>query len=195
MSRFDQDVVGVLRRPRRTLAALAELRAPVVGLYAVLMLAGTYSVFCLLLWSQGHAPSRPGALGLIAAEGYYLFQAALMPLLFPVLWLVFSGVVHLVARGLGGRGAIRAGLTALGFAYAVPLTVAYVLPDLLAFLVFGFEAMVLGMRVYGPLALLWTLGLSTVAAKAAYKLPTPRAAAAVCVGFIAQGVLGGIFIR
>jgi len=177
------------------MAALAKARAPAGGLFAVLTLAGTYSAFCLVLWAGGHAPSRPGAFGLIPAENYYLAQAAFLPLLFPILWLILGGVAHLFARAMGGRGALRAGLAALGFAYGAPLTLAYVLPDLLIFLTLGFDAMVLGMLLYGPVALGWTLGLCTLAVRESYRLATGPAFVAVFAGFIAQGILGGLFIR
>ena len=195
MSRFDRELVGAVVRPRSTMAALAEARAPAGGLFAVLTLAGTYSTFCLVLWASGHAPSRPGAFGLIPAEGYYLAQAAFLPLLFPLLWLILGGAAHVVARAMGGRGDLRAGLAALGFAYGAPLTLAYVLPDLLVFLVFGFDAMVTGMRLYGPLALGWTLWLCTVAVRESYRMGTGPAAVAVFAGFVAQGIVGGLFIR
>jgi hypothetical protein len=181
-------------RPGRALADLAARRGPGVGLAAMLVLAGCYSGLCLLLWSGGHAPSRPGLLPVDAGD-YYLAQAAALPLLFPALWLLYAALAHGLCRALGGRGTLRDALGVLGIAYALPVTAAYVLPDIAAYLLAGFDGLVVGMRYYGPAALLGALWLSAAGLSATHRLPTGRAAVAATVAFLLQAVAGGTILR
>ena len=178
---------------RAHLGHLAERERVGLGAAWVLALGVLHALFCLLLDAGGHAPSR--VLLPIPRERYYLAQAAFVLPLYLGLWLLAGLSAHSLARALGGRGKLRGTLAAMGPAYAAPLIVAFVLPDLLLFALLGFEALGRAMRVYAPLAALLALAACALAVEAGARVEKGRAALAAFGGLLLQALVGGAFLR
>ena len=186
-------LLDLLRRPRATLVQVARRGALRDGLAPVLCLGALYAGFALLLHLGGHAPSV--TLVPIPRERYYLWQSAFVAPLFVALWLVYGGVAHGLARLSGGKGAPGATLAVIGIGYAIPLTLLFVVPDLLVYLVAGHGALGKAMRVYAPLAVIGCVALSAAGLREAHGLARARAAAIALAGFVAQAAVGGILLR
>jgi hypothetical protein len=131
----------------------AQLR---LGLLPVQLAAIPWSLLCLELADAGHRPSAPSPF-----SDPYAIQALALPLLLGLQWLltwllVFS---RCVMRGLQ----IDAGRMAqhLGACLGLPILLAFVLPDYIAYRTGGFETMAAITPATGLLCLL-LIGLSGV---------------------------------
>jgi len=184
---------GLLVRPRATLGAIASEAAVWAAARSVLTCGGVWAGFCLLLWRDGHAPSR--VLVPLPSANYYLAQALFVVPLLLVCWAVLSVVAHFLARALGGRGALRATFATLGASYAVPLLLAFVLPDLVVYASFGFEALGKLVRVTGIVLVAWELMLATWAVEVVHGLRRRRALPVALVALSFQAALGATFLR
>lgn len=156
--RLGAHVVRVLLSPRATLRALASETSARSGASAVALLGFAWGLLLALLWSRGHSPSF--VLVPIPRDVYYLVQALAMVPLSSALWWLSSEIAHRICRAAGGTGGEAGTRAALGFAYAAPMLAAHVLPELVAFLAFGFDAMAKVGRVTLGLASLWVWALS-----------------------------------
>ncbi len=187
-----ETLLGALVRPARTFQGLRDAPSARGGAGAVALTAMGWGGLSLLLWAAG----REARFVLVPLSGhdYYLVQGVVMLPLLTILWWVFAAVAHAVASRLGGQGPRPGTLTALGFAYALPLGL-HVGAELVAYLFFGFEALARVARVSMPLAALWVAALSVVALKVLHGLSAPRATAAALVGLLAQLALGAPLLR
>lgn len=193
MWRLFRLIARVVLSPRSTLDTLAVRPDPRQAAGAVLLFAVTYSAFCWLLWLGGHQPSR--VLLAIPRDDYYFWQGLILPPLFLLLWLIFAFTVHGLVRVAGGRGGWASTLTVTGFSYGPPLLLGFVLPDLLVYLVAGFEHLAVGMRFYAPLAVLWVIVLAAWGLARAHRLSLWRTGAIAWLAFVIQAAIGGIFVR
>jgi hypothetical protein len=146
-----------------------------------------------VLHLAGHAP-RAGIPGL-GREGHYLRQALFVVPLYIVLFWLGGLVAHAVARRFSGLGSRDASLAIFGVAYAVPMTVLFLIPDVAVFLTLGFGAMGKAMRWYAPVAALACVWLGAVGLSRAHNIGTGRAALASLAGFVVQALVGGFFLR
>jgi hypothetical protein len=152
-----------------------------------------WALFCLLLWSGGHAPSR--VLLPLPRESYYLFQAAVViPVLFGSWWLA-SRVAHRVATALGGSGTLPDCAEGLALSLAPPIALLVVVPDVVVYLAWGFGALGRLIRVTAPLSGVLTLVLATRAMRRAHALGSGRAFVAGAAGVVTQALLGGAVLR
>lgn len=191
--RLGAHVLGILFRPRATLRVLAAQRSTRPGASAIALLGVGWTALLLLLWAGGHAPSV--VLLPIPRGDYYLAQGlAMMPLL-TALWWLSSQIAHRLARAAGGTGSEGGARSALGFAYAAPMLIAHVVPELVAYLAGGFETMALVGRFTLAVAALWVLALSTAALRVTHGVRVPVALGAAFVGLLAQALVGGVVIR
>ena len=166
------------------------------GRAAMLVLGVAHGAFSLLLYLSGHAP-RFGVPGL-ARSHHYLLQAFFAVPLFLLLWWVGGSVAHAVARRVappGGEDKRAASLAVFGVAYAVPMTLLFIVPDIAVHLAFGFSAIGKAMRYYAPLAALGCLALGTMGFSRAHHLSTRAALLSAFAGFLVQGILGSFFLR
>lgn len=185
--------LGMVVAPGRTLDRIAG--APVLGA-AVLVVVSTallWSALCVVLWSGGHSPSRP--LVPIAPQSYYLAQALWLVPAVVVGWTIVGGTCHGLARRLGGSGTLRSTFACAGFAYAVPLACLLVVPDLVAYLLFGFGALGKVVRVSGLLLVGAEWALCARAVMAAHGLAPGRAVPIALLGLVAQAVVIGPILR
>ncbi|MFW6049768.1 MAG: hypothetical protein ACODAU_01265 [Myxococcota bacterium] len=163
------------------------------GLLAVLAAGAAWAALCLVLAADDHAPSV--SLVPIPRARYYLAQASFVVPVLLVQWGVCVGVARTVARRLGGAGAVRPLANGLGLALGLPLLSLFVVPDLIAYAVAGFEALGPLVRVTAPLAFVATSVLATGAVRLAHGLGVGRALVAALAGVLAQAVLGGMLLR
>ena len=191
--RLAASFVAVLLRPRSALSALTRDPSARSGASAIALLGIAWSALLILLWSGGHAPSF--VLLPIAPESYYVLQALVMLPLLTGLWWIHSEVAHRLCRAAGGSGAEGGVRTALGFAYAAPMLVAHVLPELVAYAAGGWTLIAMVGRVSLPLASLWVWALSAAALRVAHRVSLPVAIGASLAGLVLQAIAGGLVIR
>jgi hypothetical protein len=157
MASFLDNYLGTLRRPGRTFAALAEDDVVWPGAAAVASAALVYSVFVLWMYLAGHEPSFTG--NPIPAETYYLWQAILLPPWLLLSWAVAATVAYGLSRMFGSESTWTQNASPLGFAFAIPLTWAYLVPEMVVFGLYGHDALTTAMVYTGPIAVLWWLFL------------------------------------
>lgn len=185
---------GTVVAPRATLRALAEARALRLGLALVVLSAGVHALFSALLAVAGHQPSV--ALLPIPRARYYLAQAFFVIPVELAAWAAHGWVAAVLGRRLfGGRGDLSGCLAALGAAQAVPMLFAFLLPDLVVYLGFGFGALGPAMRWYAPVAAVWSLVLAVLAVAAAHRMGAGRALALGTLALLVRVAITGTFVR
>jgi hypothetical protein len=190
---FLQTCGALLLRPETTLRALAAQASVRAGAAAMGIFGLAYAGFVLALYLRGHRPTFTG--NPIPAASYYLWQALFLPPLLLALWWLYGAVAQGLCRLAGGTGSRRATLATLGFAYAVPMTLGYVLPDVLVFAVQGHGALAGAMRWYAPVALVWSLALAALALRAVHGIGLVRTVPTALAAFVLQALVGGTLIR
>lgn len=190
--RLGANVLGVLFRPRHTLAALSAQASARPGASAIALLGVFWTALSLLLWNGGHAPRA--VLLPIPAEHYYLAQGFFVLPLLTGLWWVHAEIAHRLARAAGGTGEEAGTRAALGFAYAAPMLL-HVLAELGAYLALGFEGLSLVARASMPIAALWVWILSAAALRIGHRVSTPAAIGAAFAGLVVQAALGALVLR
>jgi hypothetical protein len=152
-----------------------------------------WALLCAWLALEGHAPSV--TLVPIPRESYYAAQALFVVPVVLAQYAVLGSVAHAMARALGGSGQRRATFAWLGPAFALPILLVLVIPDVLVLATAGFDALAALVRVTVPLLALTTWVTATVAVRRACSLSLGRAALAALVGLIAQAALGAPLLR
>ncbi len=153
---------------------------------SALLLGVSYALLMLLLGLNGHQPSMDKGLP-VSGEHYYLVAAFyITPLCVGLTWLF--------ARVTGSVAGVPLARDALMRAYAIPLCAAHVLVDMLSYQIGGFEALGQTVRYSGPLAIIW-LFYAAFRALHAEGVPQGRAALAIFVGLVAQGIPAALLIR
>lgn len=185
--------LGMLLAPGRTLDRIAAAPAVGAAALAVVSAGALWSVLCICLWSGGHGPSH--ALVPIPRADYYLAQAAWVIPALLVGWAIVAGSSHFMARRGGGLGTFRATLACTGFAYAVPLAWLLVVPDIAAYLLFGFGMLGKVVRVTGPLTLVAQWALCARALVAAHQLAWARAVPVALLALLAQAAVVSPILR
>ncbi len=185
-------LLTILVRPAKVGEQVRQAPARADGAVAVAQLGAVWAAFCAALFAGGHSPSF--SLLPIAVGRYYLWQALFVIPLTLALWWVMCTVA---ARVAGANTAERKAATfaALGYAYAGPLIIAFLLVDIAIYAMLGFAAMGRLIRFYAPIAPLWAVVAGTLCLRAALSLNTGRALAAVVSGMLVQALIGGVFLR
>lgn len=186
-------LLDTIRAPSRLFARLAASPEPALGRNAVLVVSALWAALCLLLFAGGFRPTR--GVAFIPHAQHYLWQAILLPSLLVFGWLVGAGIADATARALGGRPALAGLRATLGLAWAVPIGLLFVLPDLLVVLTSGHAALARAMMWYGPAALLWAIALGHVAVRATTGLDAGRAAVVVLAAYAVQGFVLSLVVR
>lgn len=163
-------------------------------LAALLLTAATWAALYHWLFISGHRPSQMRGL-LLAGPDYY---GQMRWLIAPVLvgcWLLMSAAAVTVSRRLKGAPD-PAGLTrALAVAYALPLLLLLVLPDLLVFALAGFEGLGRALPFYAAAAPLAQIALATRALRRHTQLSRGRSLAAATIAFITQTIPFAMLVR
>jgi len=187
-----QNLIGTALHPRATMTRLADA-PPKAGLGPVLLAGAAWAAFSAVLAAGGYAPSRPAPM--IDGSVHYLAQSFFVTPLFLLAWAVMSATSAFVARRYGASTSAAMLAAPLGFAYGVPLVVAWALPDAILFSIVGFDALGPLVRIIGPFTALYMASLSALAVRSATALPWPRAIVTALAGLVAQGILAGWALR
>ncbi len=108
-----------------------------------------------------------------------------------ILWVVIAGILHVVAKILGGKGAFTEMLVLLGFATLPNIFQAPI--GLIAILSGGLTGAFIAIGLGGILAI-WVLILDVLAIREAHKFSTGRAIATLVLPFVVLIVLAFILI-
>lgn len=160
------------------------------GVVSLAVLGALYALFSALLYANGVA-ARAVWLP-IAPERYYLAQALFVLPLFFGLAHVFVRVVRACIRGPGASTAMFDGLAPR---YAWPITLCFLIPDMIVFLGWGHASLASAMRFYGPLAPLVIVIGCVRWLHREMKVTRLRATLATLAALLAQAVVGGTLLR
>jgi hypothetical protein len=188
------DLVELVRHPFSALGAIDARRRLADGLLA-LGLSVTLPAAIAELAALGpfRPPANLGSLPSLTAQGADIYarwvymHRFLIPVIglavSAILWIAAAGLIHLIARALGGRGSLTGLMKLLGYAalvglVALPVALADALLKLQgnarAELPVGQLAGLLGVAIF-----LWQNALLVIAARQHYGISTERAVAAV----------------
>lgn len=151
----------------------------------------TWSAFCLWLAADGQSPSF--TLLPVPNAHYYLFQAVVLP---AVLWMLLRLHAAVIAHcaGLGTPLSSRTA-DALSVSVSGPLWLLWLVPELVTYALFGFEALSAVVRFAAPLTFL----LSTAVAARHLHLhearSVPRATLCAALGLLVLGIAAGPVLR
>ena len=188
------DLVGLVRRPFTALRTIDQRRSLAAGLAAlglsITLPAAVAEVAAL-------APFRPppslGSLPSLTAQGADIYarwvygHRFLLPLygiaISLILWVAAAGLIHVIARTLGGRGDFAGLAKLVGYAALVGLVA---LPVALVDALLKLQGATQAEAAFGQLAgfvavaiFLWQNALLVIAARDHYAISTQRAVAAV----------------
>jgi len=188
------DLVELVRRPFTALR-LIDARRRLAGGLAALALSVTVPAAVAELAALGpfRPPANLGSLPSLTAQGADIYarwvymQRFVLPLygiaVSAVLWLAAAGLIHVIARALGGRGDFAGLLKLVGYAALVGLVALPVaLVDALLKLQGAARAELSFGQLTGVVAIgifLWQNALLVMAARDHYAISTERAVAAV----------------
>lgn len=163
-----RDLLGVLRRPVRTFAAMSDGR-PIAVAAAVVIGAGAAAGLLSLLSTL----LEPGTYDVAG-----LAVSGILPLLFAGIWLIDAYIVDAVAQLMGVRSRLRVWMSVSAF--AIPSLVAFDGIRLVQAILDrnGATDVSTGVGFAGFLVLAWFLTLIAIAAAAVYLLPPLSALAA-----------------
>jgi len=195
------DLVGLVRRPFTALRTIDQRRSLAAGLAAlglsITLPAAVAEVAAL-------APFRPppslGSLPSLTAQGADIYarwvygHRFLLPIygiaISLILWVAAAGLIHVIARTLGGRGDFAGLAKLVGYAALVGLVA---LPVALVDALLKLQGATQAEAAFGQLAgfvavaiFLWQNALLVIAARDHYAISTQRAVAAVI------GPIGGV---
>ena len=183
--------LGVLSAPRRTFAELKARSTLAPAASAVAVLGLLYAALYGALAANGHVPSAARGLP-VGVDRYYATAALYIAPLCFLLWAIFGAIAH----GLVPRAApYRATMSALGLAWAVPITVFFVVPDFVIFAAAGHPALSLALRITAPFTAVAIVALSTVALEVVHGCGRGRAIAAAVAALIVHSLPAALLIR
>ncbi len=161
--------LGVIFRPSPTLASLGEETRLREGLAVVVVATVLYSLFSLWLYLDGQQPSFTG--NPIPAADYYLWQAIFLVAWLPAAYAIFVTVAHRLMYRALSTIEWESTAAALGYAFAIPITWAYLVPEMIVFGLFGHDSLAIAMRITGPVTLLWWAYLTFRTLRVIHKCP------------------------
>lgn len=179
-------------RPQRTIDRIIASPSYGEGLQATSGFALAYSGAALIAQLTGHRPVGP-TWKLIPRDVYYFYESMfLLPI--TTLWMfLFAAFTHQLAKRSGGSGTTERDFTVLAFTQAVPMTLAFCGPDVVAYILRldprRYRRMVV---IYGPAAMLWATTLSVLGIAKAERLSRRRSLAVVLLAQAASAVVSGV---
>jgi hypothetical protein len=200
------DLVELVRRPFTALRAIDQRRRLAAGLVALaLSVTLPAAIAELSAFGPYRPPANLGSLPSLTAQGADIYarwvymNRFVLPLygiaISAALWLAAAGVIHTIARTLGGRGDFAGLIKLVGYAALVGLvTLPVALVDALLKLQGADRAEASFGKFAGLVAiaiLLWQNALLVIATRDHYAISTERAVAAV-VGPIGVVIVAGL---
>jgi hypothetical protein len=185
--------VGMVLRPASTLRVLGAQTKARPGASAVALLGIFWTGLAVLLWIDHHEPAH--VLVPIPRSWYYLCEGLVLTPLLTGLWWLSSELAHRICARAKGEGSEAGTRAALGFAYAVPMLFAHVLPELVAYFVAGFGVLAIVNSITFGIAAIWVWALSAAALRVIHRVSVPIAIGASVVALMAQALVGALLIR
>jgi hypothetical protein len=200
------DLVELVRRPFTALRAIDQRRRLADGLVALaLSMTLPAAIAELSAFGPYRPPANLGSLPSLTAQGADIYarwvymNRFVLPLygiaISAALWLAAAGVIHTIARTLGGRGDFAGLIKLLGYAALVGLVA---LPVALVDALLKLQGADRAEASFGPVAgvvaiaiFLWQNALLVMATRDHYAVSTERAVAAV-VGPIGVVIVAGL---
>lgn len=200
-----ENVYGTLFSPVSTFKQMLEERTSVSAAVVVVLVASICSgaggalIQSTLSSSLGGYPSPSPSPGFETSQ----MQSMLPPTASLVMgvvsgvvgWIIIAGVLHIVAKALGGNGTFESMLLLMGFANLPNIFQAPV--GLVAFLSGGLSGLMIFLGLGGLLGL-WILALDVIAIREAHDFSTGRAIATLVLPIVVIVVLAlvlvGIFL-
>jgi len=161
------------------------------GGIAVVGAGALWAVLCLWLASAGEVPSGPVPGD---SSGWYALQARLVVPMMVLQWALLTGSAHGLARRLGGEGAFRDALDALGLSWAGPLAGLFAL-EIVIFGLAGLDGLGWALPVLAPAAAVTVVVGSVRAVRACYGLSTGRALLVAFLALFVTALVGGPLLR
>lgn len=190
MRRFVDDWLGTIFSPQETFAALSARPAPRRAGLAMGALGLLWMILFLWLGEDGRTPTFTRWLPFAAGDYYRVAAWYVLPL-FIALWLIFAQIAHLLC----GRAPFTTTLSVIGYAYAVPVTMLFVIPDIVVYAANGHTGMGQAIRITGPLAGTWTLVLASMALRVVHRVTRWQAIRAAVIAFVVQALPAAILLR
>lgn len=188
---FREDWLGMIFAPRETFAALSARPAPRRAGFALLLLGASWAGLLAWLAADGRMPSFTRWLP-APPESYYRVASFYVAPLLLGLWLIGGQLMHILC---GQRAPLAASLSVVGFALAVPFSVASVIPDLTVYGFNGHAALGEAVRITGPVTLLWAFGLTALGLRILHRLTRPQALRNTLILFLFLAAPAGILLR
>ena len=111
-----------LYNPAAAFRRLQPKPAPYWGLWAILLRFGITSLTSILaLRILNRTPFYPSSLTFLATDQYYTAEFFFLPLFGLACWLLASGLVHLILRGMGNQSDFDWILNVIGFGLLIPM--------------------------------------------------------------------------
>ncbi|MGB7533109.1 MAG: Yip1 family protein [Halobacteriota archaeon] len=193
-----ENIFGTLFSPASTFRRMSEERTSVTIAAIVVLIACicsgagsilTQSAFMSLFAEfPGFEPASPGFEEMMFSP---IASMTISVVFGFILWVVIAGILHVVAKILGGKGAFTEMLVLMGFAMLPNIFQAPI--GLIAFLSGGLTGAFIAIGLGGVLAI-WVLILDVLAIREAHKFSTGRAIATLVLPFAVLVVLVFILI-
>ena len=186
-----ENIFGTLFRPASTFKRMLEERTSVTIAAIVVLIACICSGAGSIL-TQSAVMSMFAEFPAFEEMMFSPIASVTLSVVFGfILWVVITGILHVVAKILGGKGAFTEMLVLMGFAMLPNIFQAPI--GLIAILSGGLAGAFIAMGLGGILAI-WVLILDVLAIREAHKFSTGRAIATLVLPFVVLMVLVFILI-
>lgn len=179
--------------PNKVIERLKDKPAPHWGFYASLLRAGFDSILLYLpLAILGRQPTTPSALRFLSTENYYWTTVFLMPVFLILLWLLLSGLTHLIFRLLHRQSNIDLILNITGMstlivgAILIPIDWLFIILNWHYPVALGFLHMIIA---------LWGIVIIIIGYKKLLQVPVWLGVLLNTIGIVIAWALSAIFIR
>lgn len=196
-----QHQLGILCRPTTTIARFMRCERRLgYGLYTVLLFGSVYTLGVSLAYALDHRPYGVPLLLRIPIEVYYLYEAFFLLPVTLCTWVMFAGLVRLLALACQGKGSFEDTLAVTGLPF-VSLIAFMFIPDVLVdyALPAVIKSHALFARVINPARLvaasLWLLWLHVLAVRAVQQVTTRRALAITTVAYVPYMAITMTYMR
>lgn len=185
---------GIVVRPGPTLRELVASPSWVKALAATSGFALAYSAAALVAQLSGHTPIGQ-TVKFIPRNRYYVYESIFLLPITNLWMLMFAAITRQSAKRLGGSGTLEQDLTVLAFTQSLPMTIAFCVPDIIAYL-FRFDAPRYRRLVviYGPAAIIWADSLAVLGIAQAERISRRLSLGIVLLAQAASALVSGVAI-
>lgn len=153
-----------------------------------------HTILLLQLAADGHQPSSAKMLP-TEAGNYYQLAAYYISALYFVLWGIFTGTIRQLIPAEKQRQNSRQLWTQVGCAYAIPLTMCMIVPEIIVYQLWGHAALKYTFLIGGLITVILQNTLITISVKRLHSVSTTRALGVTLVGYFCQALPATMLIR